>query len=89
MFTKYPTFEEAVKATGKNFTYEQSICGSYHLFCDGELIIDGSACEDLNGTEQDAKDFFANLIAGLVYLTLFQLIFPALIAWTQNNLQPP
>ena len=62
MFTKYPTFEEAVKATGKKFTYEQSICGSYHLFCDGELIIDGSACEDLNGTEQDAKDFFANYL---------------------------
>lgn len=52
------TFEEVVAATGKNFTCEKTISGYYRLMCDGEIILDDSACEDVNGTEEDAKDFF-------------------------------
>lgn len=55
---KLNTFEQVVKATGKNFTCEQSASGYYRLVCDGEVILDDSACEDVNGTEEEAKDFF-------------------------------
>ena len=50
------SFEDVVKATGKNFECEQSISGYYRLVCDGKIILDDSACEDVNGTEQEAFD---------------------------------
>ena len=55
---KTNTFEEVVAATGKNFTCEQAISVYYRLMCDDEIILDDSACEDVNGTEEEAKDFF-------------------------------
>lgn len=42
------SFEDVVKATGKNFECEQSISGYYRLVCDGKIILDDSACEDVN-----------------------------------------
>ena len=56
------SFDIVVKATGKNFECEQSISGYYRLVCDGKIILDDSACEDVNGTEQEAKDFFAEYL---------------------------
>jgi len=56
------SFEDVVKATGKNFECEQSISGYYRLVCDGKIILDDSACEDVNGTEKEAKDFFAEYL---------------------------
>lgn len=56
------SFEDVVKATGKNFECERSISGYYRLVCDGKIILDDSACEDVNGTEEEAKDFFAEYL---------------------------
>lgn len=56
------SFEDVVKATGKNLECKQSISGYYRLVCDGKIILDDSACEDVNGTEQEAKDFFAEYL---------------------------
>lgn len=55
---KTDTFEQVAKATGKNFTCERSASGYYRLMCDGETVLDDSACEDVNETEEEAKNFF-------------------------------
>lgn len=55
------TFEQIVKATGKNFTCEETISGYYRLMCDGKIILDDSACEDVQD-EESAKAFFADYL---------------------------
>lgn len=56
------TFEEVVAATGKEFKIEQSTSGYFRLMLDGEPVVDDSACEDLNGTYKDAKNYFINYL---------------------------
>lgn len=56
------TFDAVVAATGKNFTCEQTNSGYYRLTCDDDIILDDSACEDVNGTEEEAKNFFTEYL---------------------------
>lgn len=54
-------FELAISNARHSYEVEQSISGYYRLLCDGELIHDDSACEDVN--EEDlAYYFFAELV---------------------------
>ena len=55
------TFEQIVKATGKNFTCEETISGYYRLMCDNKIILDDSACEDVQD-EESAKAFFSEYL---------------------------
>lgn len=55
-------FQNVVKATGKSFEIEQSISGYYRLMLDCRPIIDDSACEDLNGTLEDAELVFMDYL---------------------------
>ncbi len=55
-------FDEIVAATGKNFECEQTISGYYRLLCDGEVINDDSACEDVNGDKDTALDFYCSYL---------------------------
>lgn len=55
------TFEQIVKATGKNFTCEETISGYYRLMCDNKIILDDSACEDVQD-EESAKVFFSEYL---------------------------
>lgn len=55
------TFEQIVKATGKNFTCEDTISGYYRLMCDNKIILDDSACEYVQD-EESAKAFFADYL---------------------------
>lgn len=56
------TFNEIVKATGKDFTIEKSISGYYRLMLDGEAYHDDSACEDVNEDYDTAEAFFGSLL---------------------------
>lgn len=54
-------FELAVANAKHSYEVEKSISGYYRLLCDGELMHDDSACEDVN--EEDlAYCFFAELV---------------------------
>lgn len=55
-------WKKVVEATGKNFRIEQSISGYYRLLQDDELIIEDSACGDLNEDYDTAEGFFANYL---------------------------
>lgn len=54
-------FELAISNARHSYEVEQSISGYYRLFCDGELMHDDSACEDVN-EEDSAYFFFSELI---------------------------
>lgn len=56
------TFYNIVKATGRNFEIEKTISGYYRLMLDGEPYHDDSACEDLNGSYDEAEAFYANML---------------------------
>lgn len=56
------TFENVVKATGKNFRIEKSISGYYRLLCDDEVIVDDSAAEEYNKDLETAESAFANYL---------------------------
>lgn len=56
------TFNEIVKATGKDFTIEKSISGYYRLMLDGDTYHDDSDCEDVNEDYDTAEAFFGNLL---------------------------
>ena len=54
-------FELATANAKHSYEVEQSISGYYRLLCDGELMHDDSACEDVN--EKDSAYYlFAELI---------------------------
>lgn len=57
-----PTFEDAVKATGKDFRCERTTSGYYRLVCGDYIVLDDSACEDVDGTEEEAKAFFSEYL---------------------------
>lgn len=54
-------FELATVNAKHSYEVEQSISGYYRLLCDGELMHDDSACEDVN-EEDSAYYFFAELV---------------------------
>lgn len=56
------TFNDIVKATGRNFEIDKTISGYYRLMLDGEPYFDDSACEDINGIFEDAESYFANML---------------------------
>lgn len=56
------TFNDVVKATGRNFEIEKTISGYYRLMLDGEPYFDDSACEEANGTYEDAESYFEYLL---------------------------
>ena len=56
------TFNDIVKATGRNFEIEKTISGYYRLMLDGEPYFDDSACEDTNGIFEDAESYFEYLL---------------------------
>lgn len=60
------TFEQIVKATGKNFTCEETISGYYRLMCDGKIILDDSACEYVQD-EESAKAFLLTTFYGTTF----------------------
>ena len=51
-------FMDVVRATEKNYRINYSMSGYYRLMLDGELIIDDSACDDLNEDYATAEAFF-------------------------------
>ena len=51
-------FMNVARATEKNSRINYSISGYYRLMLDGELIIDDSACDDLNKDYATAEAFF-------------------------------
>ena len=55
---KRTEFMNVVRATEKNFRINQSISGYFRLMLDGELIIDDSACDDVNEDYETAEAFF-------------------------------
>lgn len=55
-------FEAVVKATGKDFYCEETISGYYRLMCDEDIVLDDSACEDVNEDEDTALAFFTGYL---------------------------
>lgn len=54
-------FNKAVENSGLNFSVKKSISGYYRLFLNDEIILDDSACEDVQD-EESALYFFAEYI---------------------------
>lgn len=55
-------FEQIVNATGRNFFIKKSISGYYILMEDNAVYFNDSACDDVNGSLEDAEAFFGNLL---------------------------
>lgn len=49
------------------YTLEQSITGYWRLIKDGNLFYDDPTCEDLNGTEEQARYFFDDYLMTYCY----------------------
>lgn len=56
------TFNEIVKATGKDFAIEKSISGYYRLLLGDEIYHDDSACENVNEDLETAEGFYGNML---------------------------
>lgn len=59
-------FSEIVNTTERNFTIEKTISGYYRLMENGEVYFDDSACDEVNGSLENAEAFFVNLLMGEV-----------------------
>lgn len=54
-------FELSCKDATHNYEVEETISGYYRLYCDGVIMHDDSACEDVN-EEDSAYYFFSELV---------------------------